>query len=444
MPVFFFWCGVTSISQPTSQDRLGLWKEAWVPLQSPVFRVFWLAALFSNLGTWVHETGASWLMSELDPSPWNVSLVRTAMAIPVFILSLPAGVIADWIDRRKVLIITQLYLLAIASSMGVMTYFDLMTPTLLLTMTLCMGLGMVIHVPTWQSIIPDLVPKGSIPAAVGLGSLSFNLARAIGPAVSGILMSLCGAWISFAVNAVSFLGIFLALLFWKPTEPQVVVDRKDGVLAAMGDGIMHVVRRREIRNVCIRLTLFVVPASALWGLMPLIARQRLGLEEAGYGAMLGLFGTGAVIGALALPVVRHYLGSDRMLALAAIVYGLVYLSLASSVDVWLRLLTMTLAGLSWMTTLTTLNTTAQVHLSRSHRARGMAIYLMVFAASMAVGSAFWGQLASYFSLVQVLVIVAVVIAVTSLAAWLFPIGNLPSSVQTEPVSPGKSEPETAV
>lgn len=383
-------------------------------------------------------------MSELDPSPWNVSLVRTAMAIPVFILSLPAGVIADWVDRRKVLIITQLYLLAIASAMAVMTYFDLMTPTLLLTMTLCMGLGMVIHVPTWQSIIPDLVPKGSIPAAVGLGSLSFNLARAVGPAVSGILMSLCGAWISFAVNAVSFLGIFLALLFWKPAEPQVIVDRKDGVFAAMGDGIMHVVRRKEIRNVCIRLTLFVVPASALWGLMPLIARQRLGLEEAGYGAMLGLFGTGAVTGALALPVVRYYLGSDRMLGLAAVVYGMVYLSLASSVDVWIRLLTMTLAGLSWMTTLTTLNTTAQVHLARSHRARGMAIYLMVFAASMAAGSAFWGRLASHFSLVQVLVLVAAVISMTSLAAWLFPIGNLPSSGRAEPVSPEKSASEAAV
>jgi predicted MFS family arabinose efflux permease len=398
-------------------------------LKSPVFRVFWLAALFSNLGTWVHETGASWLMSELDASPWNVSLVRTAMAIPVFVLSLPAGVVADWIDRRKVLMITQLYLLTIASVMAALTYFRLMTPMLLLTMTLCMGLGMVIHVPTWQSIIPDLVPKGSIPAAVGLGSLSFNLARAIGPAVSGLLMSLLGAWISFAVNAISFLGIFLALLFWKPAEPQVVVDRRDGVFSAIVDGIRHVLERTEIRHVCIRLTLFVIPASALWGLMPLIARQRLGLQEAGYGAMLGLFGAGAVAGALALPVMRHKFGSDRLLAVAALTYGSVYLCLASNLDGWVRLLSMTLAGLSWMTTLTTLNTTAQVHLARSHRARGMAIYLMVFAASMAVGSAFWGRLASSFSLVQVLAIVAAVISVTAFAAWLFPIGNLPSPEQ---------------
>jgi len=427
---------VTSISQPTSQDRVGLWQEAWVPLKSPVFRVFWLAALFSNLGTWVHETGASWLMSELDASPWNVSLVRTAMAIPVFVLSLPAGVLADWIDRRKVLMLTQLYLLAIASVMAALTYFRLMTPMLLLTMTLCMGLGMVIHVPTWQSIIPDLVPKGSIPAAVGLGSLSFNLARAIGPAVSGLLMSLLGAWISFAVNAVSFLGIFLALLFWKPAEPQAVVDRRDGVFAAIVDGVRHVLGRTEIRHVCIRLTLFVIPASALWGLMPLIARQRLGLQEAGYGAMLGLFGAGAVAGALALPVMRHKFGSDRLLAVAALTYGAVYLCLASNFDVWVRLLSMMLAGLSWMTTLTTLNTTAQVHLARSHRARGMAIYLMVFAASMAVGSAFWGRLASSFSLSQVLAIVAAVISVTALAAWLFPIGNLPSSEQP-PASAGE-------
>jgi predicted MFS family arabinose efflux permease len=396
-----------------------------------------VAALFSNLGTWVHETGASWLMSELDPSPWNVSLVRTAMAIPVFILSLPAGVVADWIDRRVVLIVTQLYLLVIASAMAIMTYFDLMTPILLLTMTLCMGLGMVIHVPTWQSIIPDLVPKGSIPAAVGLGSLSFNLARAVGPAVSGVLMSLCGVWISFAVNAASFLGIFLALLLWKPAEPHATVDRKAGVWAAMKDGVIHVLEREEIRNVCIRLTLFVVPASALWGLMPLIARERLGLEEAGYGVMLGLFGTGAVLGALALPLFRHSVGSDRLLALAAIAYGFVYLLLASRLEVWVRLLAMTVAGLSWMTTLTTLNTTAQVHLARSHRARGMAIYLMVFAASMAIGSAFWGQLASRLSLVNVLVVVAVVLSLSSLAAWVFPIGNLPSSGVVESPEPQK-------
>jgi predicted MFS family arabinose efflux permease len=169
--------------------------------------------------------------------------------------------------------------------------------------------------------------------------------------------------------------------------------------------------------------------------MPLIARQRLGLEEAGYGAMLGLFGSGAVVGAFALPVVRHYLGSDRLLALAAILYGFVYLFLASGVDVWLRLLSMTLAGLSWMTTLTTLNTTAQVYLARSHRARGMAIYLMVFAASMAIGSAFWGQLASHFSLVHVLVLVAIAISLVSLTAWIFPIGNLPSTLQTESQTP---------
>lgn len=163
--------------------------------------------------------------------------------------------------------------------------------------------------------------------------------------------------------------------------------------------------------------------------MPLIARQRLGLQEAGYGAMLGLFGAGAVAGALALPVMRHKFGSDRLLAVAALTYGSVYLCLASNLDGWVRLLSMTLAGLSWMTTLTTLNTTAQVHLARSHRARGMAIYLMVFAASMAVGSAFWGRLASSFSLVQVLAIVAAVISVTAFAAWLFPIGNLPSPEQ---------------
>lgn len=429
MPASFSGCrffhGVKVINQIHEQERYKIWAEAWVPLRSPVFRIFWIAALFSNLGTWVHETGASWLMATLDSSPWMVSLVRTTMAFPVFILSLPAGVLADWVDRRKVLMVTQLYLLLIALIMAVLTYLQAMTPSLLLVMTLCMGVGMVVHVPTWQSVIPDLVPKGSIPAAVGLGSLSFNLARAIGPAVGGLLMSAVGIWVSFAINALSFLGIFVALLFWRPQHAAPDNDRRMGIVGAIRDGLFHVIRKREIRNVCIRLTLFVVPASALWGLMPLIAKERLGLEATGYGGMLGLFGTGAVTGALLLPVVRHAVGSDKLLALASVGYGLVYLLLASQWDIWFRLATMTLAGLCWMSTLTTLNTTAQVFLARSHRARGMAIYLMVFSASMAVGAAFWGRLAMYLSLVQVLNLVAIVTAITALGAWVFPIGNLP-------------------
>ena len=189
--------------------------SAWAPLRTPMFRAFWLASLLSNMGTWVHEVGAGWLMSSLDSSPEMVSAVRTAMALPIMFLAIPTGVLADRLDRRQLLIVTQLLLLATASTISVMTYVGSITSWMLLALTFVMGIGWVMHVPTWQASIPELVPRKQLPRAVALGSVSFNLARAVGPAVGGFLIASLGTWVAFAINALSFAAVLVVLIVWR-------------------------------------------------------------------------------------------------------------------------------------------------------------------------------------------------------------------------------------
>ena len=192
----------------------------WAPLRVPVFRAFWLASLVSNLGTWVHEVGAGWLMTNLDSSPEMVSAVRIALSAPTMMLAIPAGVIADRIDRRRLLIITQLILFSTTAILAALTFTGAITSWTLLAFTFVMGLGTVMHVLTWQSTIPELVPIAQLPRAVALGSISFNLARAIGPALGGVLIALAGVWITFAVNALSFACVLVVLLGWRREQTE--------------------------------------------------------------------------------------------------------------------------------------------------------------------------------------------------------------------------------
>ena len=180
--------------------------SAWAPLGNPVYRSFWIASLVSNLGTWMHEIGSGWLMTELDASPLMVSSVRTAMATPIVLLAIPAGVLADRVDRRRLLLGTQTLMLVTTAIMAAMTATGVIASWSLLAMTFVMGIGLTLHAPTWQASIPELVPRVQLSRAIALGSISFNLARAVGPALAGLLVAMTGSWIAFSINAVSFAG----------------------------------------------------------------------------------------------------------------------------------------------------------------------------------------------------------------------------------------------
>jgi predicted MFS family arabinose efflux permease len=358
--------------------------------------MFWLASLASNVGTWVHEVGSGWLMTTLDSSPGMVSSVRIAMSVPILLLAIPAGAIADRVDRRRLLILVQVVLMVTTATISATTYFNTITPTLLLGLTIVMGLGMVVHVPTWQASIPELVPKGQIPQAVALGSISFNLARSIGPALGGILIAAYGTWVAFALNSLSFAMVIVALMQWKRPPHNVSLHETYG--ASIKSGVRAVLSDSVMRNVMMRVALFVLPASSLWSLMPLIAREQLDWDSRGYGYLVGAVGVGAVAAAVVLPQLRSKLGNDRTTCTAMCTFAIGLATLATFPNRAIAMLAMLVMGASWMMTLTTLNATAQVSLPNEIRARGMACYLSSLAGAMAVGAWWWGLVASAMSL----------------------------------------------
>jgi MFS family permease len=364
----------------------------FAPLSLPTYRMFWIASLFSNTGTWIHEIGAGWLMSTLDGSPQMVSAVRAATALPIVLLAVPAGALSDRIDRRKMMLVVQCWLMAIAGTAAVLTYLQWITPVGLLILTVLMGLGVVLHVPTWQASIPEIVSRKHLPQAIALGSVSFNLARSVGPAVGGLLIAAIGTWAAFGANALSFGVVFLAVFFWK--RIRVTAAPSDTFFQSMRAGVVLVTSRGEMRRVLVRVGVFVLPASSLWALMPLIARGQLAWDARGYGYLVGAIGLGAVLAAVWLPRMRTRLGVELTLVFTMATYALGLAIMAATQDRALAIFAAVAMGTGWMAVLTTLNATAQMALPDEMRARGMSCYLSTMAMAMAAGSMAWGKVAA--------------------------------------------------
>ena len=389
----------------------------WAPLSVPLFRAFWLASLASNFGTWIHEIGAGWLMTSLDSSPEMVSYVRAAMAMPIVFLAIPAGVLADRVDRRRLLLATQLVLFATTATLAALTFAEAITPWTLLALTFVVGLGMVLHVPTWQASMPELVPRRQLPRAVALGSISFNLARALGPATGGLLIATFGVWSAFAANAVSFLGVIVVLARWRRVGSE--SSRGRSFRRSLTQGLWYVLQKKTMRHVLIGVGLFVVPGSALWALVPLLTRERLGWGPDGFGILVGTIGVGAVLAAWNLPRVQRRLGSDGTVASSMLAYAIGLALIGQSTQAGLVIFASLLMGAGWMMTLTTLNATAQVTLPGQLRARGMGCYLTAMALSMASGSLLWGRIAGLAGLPAALTIAAAVMVLTAAVSLRF-------------------------
>ncbi|QDS92960.1 enterobactin exporter EntS [Roseimaritima multifibrata] len=395
--------------------------KTWEPMRFPLFRMFWAASLASNLGTWIHEIGASWLMTDLSDSPLLVSAVRTSMSLPILLLALPAGVLADRIDRRRLLIGTQFLMLVVAASMAFLTWTNQVHPAGLLGLTTLMGLGMVLHVPTWQACTPELVPRRLLPQAVSLGSISFNLARSVGPAIGGFLIGVWGPWSAFAMNAVSFAGVLFVLLTWKRETTEQHFGKSFS--QSMMEGLRFALHERIMRNVLLRVFLFVLPASALWSQLPLLARFQLQWDSRGYGLMVCGLGVGAVLAAFSIDRLRYRFGSDRLLAGAMLLFSVFLALLAACTEQLPALLLMLPMGACWMIVLTTLNATAQMTLPQPLRARGMACYLTSLALAMSAGSMIWGQVAELGSPAVSLVVAAGLMAILVLPTRQASIGT---------------------
>jgi MFS family permease len=367
--------------------------SAWSPLRQPVFRSLWIAAVASNIGTWMHDVGAVWLMTSLAPSPLMVALMQTATSLPFFLLALPAGALADIVDRRRVLLLMQGWMLVVAALLSVLALMGAITPWLLLAFTFALGVGAAMTTPAWQAITPELVSHEELPAAVGLSGVGINLARAIGPALGGLIVAAAGSPAVFLLNAASFVGVMLVLSRWQ-RSPRPSALPAEQVLGAMRAGVRYIWHAPAVRTVLMRSGVFILCGSALWALLPLVARRELGLDAIGYGGLLGAMGAGAVAGAFVLPKVRQRVVVDRLVAGATVVFAVVTLALASLRELWGLWVVMFVGGMAWIALMSSFNVAAQAAVPPWVRARGLAVYLLVFQGGMATGSVLWGAVAA--------------------------------------------------
>jgi MFS family permease len=394
---------------------------AWAPLGQPTFRALWLAILAGNIGTWVHDTAAAWIMAEMTAAPLMVAAVQSATTVPVVLFALIAGTLADIVDRRRYLLLAQSWMFAVATLLAVLAQRDMLDPPSLLALTFALGIGAAMTMPAQNAITPELVPRPLLPAAVALGSLSMNIARAIGPALGGIVVAQLGASAAFAVNALSFLGIIVVLWFWRrsPLESALPPERFGGALRA---GLRYAAQAPVLQGVLIRAAAFLFFASSLAALLPIVVRHRLDGSAGLFGLLLGAIGVGAVAGAILLPRLRAHMDRDRLVALATLGYaGCLALTAVVRSPVLLSLV-MVLAGFCWICVLSSLQVASQLAVPAWVRARALALYIIVFSGSIATGSLVWGALAQQASIAGALLSAAVGAVIALSAARRYRLG----------------------
>ncbi len=393
----------------------------WSPLRNSVFRGLWIAAIASNIGTWMQDVGAGWLMTSLSSSPSMVALVEAADSIPVMLLALPAGALADIIDRRRLLIGVQTYLMIVAGALGIMTLLGFTTAWVLLAFTFSLGIGAALMMPAWSAIVPDLVPASELSAAVALNGVAVNISRAIGPAIAGLLVAAVGPWLVFVLNAASYVGIIAMLVAWKHEHRKSSLPA-ERLLSAIRVGMRFVMHTQALQVVLIRGLAFFVFAAATWSLFPLIVRRELERGPQVYGALLTCIGIGAVGGAMVLPRVRAVLSRDTLVALASVLYAGAALMLGHVQNLALLGIAMLATGVAWISILSALQVSAQMTLPAWVRARGLAAFVVVFMGGMALGSVLWGQVATRTGIPDALTIAAVGMLLAIAATWRFKLG----------------------
>jgi len=393
--------------------------SAWAPLKIAIYRNLFIAQLISNIGTWMQTVGAQWFLVEHHSSATIVALVQTASLTPTLVLGLFGGVFADLFDRRRLLIVIQTYAVLAAAALATLAFTGVLTPTWLLALTVAIGCCSALTAPAWQAIQPELVPREQIPAAASLGSVTVNLARAIGPALAGVVVLAAGPAAVFALNAVSFAAIIVALRSWKRPGCAPLGERESIALSILA--ALRWVRHGPVtRRILLRSGLFAFPASALWALLPVTAAQHWHMNSCGYGLVLATLGVGAVIGVALIAQLRRLFATNTVLAGSAGAYalGLVVIAIGPfGVAIPLLLA----CGMAWIATLTTLNAAVQLSLPPWVRARVMAIYLLVFSGSQALGSYLWGLIAAHFGLAQSLLAAAALLLLTAASVTVLPL-----------------------
>lgn len=415
-------------------------ESPWEPLKNPLFRSLWIATFVSNLGSWMHQVADGWLMSTLSPDPFLVSLIQVLTTLPLFVLALPAGTLADLVDRRRYLLFTQSWMLLASGLMALFTWFDWMTPELLLLCTFVMALGVALNSPGWHSVTPEIVSREELPGAVALNGMALNCARALGPALAGLILLYFGPAVAFLLNSFSFLAVLSVLIRWK-RERRVDSAPREGFVPAMRVGVRHVRHSPWLRTVLVRAPLFLLSTSALWALLPVLCHRVYHYGPKEYGIVLAVFGFGAVLGAVkVLPPLRAKLGIDQVVTPFWLLFALCLAGLGQSGNLSFVLLCMLVAGISWLCVLSNFHFVVQSSAPPWVQGRAMSIYLLLFFGAATVGSATWGYVAKIFGPRNAFLAAGCTLALAALSRLIAPL----NSAQNRNLTPSGAWPDPEV
>jgi len=392
--------------------------SAWSPFRYTVFTVLWVATVLSNIGSWMQSAAAGWLMTSLRRNPFAVALVQAATTLPMFLFSLPAGALADIVDRRRLLVMVQIAGVAVATLFAIFVWLEWITPNWLLTFIFLTGIATVLAMPAWQASVPQLVPKEELRSAVALNGVGLNISRAIGPALAGVAIGALGMAAPYWINALSTFAVIAALIWWRPPQPIAQSLPAEHVVNAIRSGLRYARYNPDLRATLIRSAGFFPLASVYWALLPLLVRARIAGGPETYGMLLGAIGAGAVCGAFVLPAAAK-LGADRVVTGATIGTALALVLFAIVREPATSLIACVLAGICWVAAVSTVNVSAQFALPGWVRGRGMAMFATAQFAGLAVGSIVWGQAAQEIGLpaVHIIAAIALVAAVPLLRRW---------------------------
>jgi MFS family permease len=385
----------------------------FAPLAQSTFAVLWAATILGNIGSFMRDVASAWLATDLSSSPAAVATIQAAATLPVFLLAIPAGVLSDILDRRRFLIVIQFGMAAVSGTLMLLAWNQALTIEILIAMAFAGGIGAAMMGPTWQSIVPELVPRQELKRAVALNALGVNIARAIGPAAGGLLLAAFGAATTYGLDLLSYIFVIAALLWWK--RPERATDPlREHFFGAFRAGLRFTRAHSQLHVVLARAAVHFAFGSSIWALLPLVAKQLLHGGASLYGVLLGGVGAGAILGALIMPKLQRRLDADGMVLLSALVTAGVMAVLSVAPPVWIALPLLLLLGAAWISALTTLGGVAQAILPNWVRGRALAVYQMVFNGAMAGGSLLWGFVAQETGTPNALLIAAAGLVVAAL------------------------------
>jgi MFS family permease len=377
-----------NMTDPGTRQTASLWR----PLRSPTFRNLLVADIASDVGTFMQSVGAAWMMVSLNAGPLYVALTQTASALPFFVLALPAGAIGDIVDRRKLILLTEIWMAAVAIVLAGVTLGGLLSPMLLLVLTFALSAGDAIESPTWRAVLPELVSKEDLAAAAALNGIEFNFARAIGPALAGVVIAVWNVGTAFVVNAASFLGVIVVIARWKrPVHKRMTPPETLG--GATVAALRYVRYSPAIRALLFRSGILMFFASGLLALLPSVAHE-VSHSPMGYGLLLGCFGLGAVLGAMVMQRVRARWSAEVVVSGGVLIFGLTTVAIGSFHALLMLGAVMLVGGAAWIVFISLFNVLILNHTPDWVRARVLAVSMLVFQGAMAAGSAAWGALAT--------------------------------------------------